>query len=198
MINGQPHTDARNLDVSHHTAAVGVQKPPVGIILRELSAGKGITEIRVQIVIIFMRRLPQGGKILLRQLGGSLGIAADELILPLLVPQVAGDRIKQHPQSQKENENGKNSAQALAFLFALSIGHKNLLTEKMPSDGEKTAKHALRAFPCRRARRSTERRGREPPAGRRMESDDDVYLTGEGIIPRHGDGAAGRTTAPSP
>lgn len=31
VVDGQPHADARDLDVAHNAAAIGIQQAPVGI-----------------------------------------------------------------------------------------------------------------------------------------------------------------------
>ena len=118
VVDGQPHADAGDLDVAHDAAAVGVQKRPVGVIGGQLTPGKGRAEAGIEGFIVFPRRFPQGGVILRGEGSGALGVVCDQAVLSVLVPQVAGHRVKQDAQSQQEDEDRQHGAQpVLSFLF---------------------------------------------------------------------------------
>ena len=94
VVDGQPHADARDLDVAHNAAAIGIQQAPVGVPRGQLPPGKGIPEGGTEVFIVFLRRFPQRGVILRGKGSGALGVVGDQLVLPVLVPQVAGHRGK--------------------------------------------------------------------------------------------------------
>ena len=64
VVDGQPHADARDLDVAHNAAAIGIQQAPVGVPRGQLPPGKGIPEGGTEVFIVFLRRFPQRGVIL--------------------------------------------------------------------------------------------------------------------------------------
>lgn len=94
VVDGQPHADAWDLDVAHNAAAIGIQQAPVGVPRGQLPPGKGILEGGTEVFIVFLRRFPQRGVILRGKGRGALGVVGDQLVLPVLVPQVAGHRVK--------------------------------------------------------------------------------------------------------
>ena len=126
VANGKPHTDLRDLQISHHAGPVRVQQRPVRIVLRRLSAGKGIVKVPRQAIIVRLRRRPLCGPIRGIQRRHRLTVGGDLCVLPPLVPKAAQWRIQQNGSPKEKKQRGQQipdlTLHLVAIPFRVSVG----------------------------------------------------------------------------